>query len=58
MNLEKPDPNEWAHRSSRGRCLHPFDEAEMRKCKDFEPSGDVFKCKHVSRTDYTTCEKK
>jgi len=36
-HLEKPNPNEWAHttRSSKGRCLHPFDEMEMRNCPKF-----------------------
>jgi len=57
-HIERPNVNEWSHptfRSSKHRCLRPFDEPEMRKCKDFIPSGDVFKCLYVSRVDYTTC---
>lgn len=57
-HIERPDVSEWVHptkRSSRGRCLHPFDEAEMRKCKDYQAIGGVFKCKFISQVDYTTC---
>jgi len=57
-NTERPDYTEYVKttRSSKHRCLHPFDEMEMRKCEKFMASGDVFKCLYVSRVDYTTCE--
>jgi len=57
-HLERPNIEDWTHktfRSSKHRCLHPFDEFEMRKCKKFVASADVYKCLHISRVDYTTC---
>lgn len=63
MNLEKPDPNEWAHkdktiRNSRGKCLCKS-LMQCRECAAYEPCQDRLvpaMCANLDRSDCVTCK--
>jgi hypothetical protein len=49
QHLEKPNPNEWAHktvRSSRGRCMCQT-RIDMHDCSGYQPRSDHVACRHL-----------